>query len=76
MRSEVGILVIRLLVIGYWLLVIGYWFTRVLIGYWLLAIGYWLLSILPLPAQNSSKNNLIDPFTHIESLLAWSWQYT
>ena len=35
----VKILVIELLVIGYWLFVICYWLL--VIGYWLLVIGYW-----------------------------------
>jgi len=38
----VKILVIELLVIGYWLLVIGYWLL--VIGNWLLVICYLLLS--------------------------------
>ena len=38
----VKILVIELLVIGYWLFVIGYWLL--VIGYWLLVIGNLLLS--------------------------------
>ena len=58
----VKILVIELLVIGYWLLVIGNWLL--VIGNWLLVIGNWLLVICYLLLSYWSKDSTIQRFNN------------